>query len=108
MAPNTINSTSSPAWTPEDNNSTVEPPDEPGSPGLSSLDGIDFASSDIKIGKRVPTRMEREMREKLVRKYQRKMGKPQIKPIKNEKPKVGRNDKCSCGSEKKYKHCCAL
>ena len=20
--------------------------------------------------------------------------------------KVGRNDKCPCGSEKKYKHCC--
>ena len=22
------------------------------------------------------------------------------------KKKIGRNDKCLCGSEKKYKHCC--
>ena len=22
--------------------------------------------------------------------------------------KIGRNDKCSCGSGKKYKHCCGL
>ena len=25
-------------------------------------------------------------------------------PVKNKK--IGRNDKCSCGSDKKYKHCC--
>ena len=27
-------------------------------------------------------------------------------PIKNDEPKVGRNDPCSCGSGKKYKNCC--
>ena len=26
-------------------------------------------------------------------------------PLENNQ-KVGRNDKCPCGSEKKYKHCC--
>lgn len=26
--------------------------------------------------------------------------------VKRQEPKVGRNDPCSCGSEKKYKHCC--
>ena len=30
--------------------------------------------------------------------------KPQ--PIKNDGPKVGRNDPCPCGSGKKYKNCC--
>ena len=30
--------------------------------------------------------------------------KPQ--PIRNEGPKVGRNDPCPCGSGKKYKNCC--
>jgi len=28
-----------------------------------------------------------------------------IEPIKNEKPKIGRNDPCPCKSGKKYKHC---
>lgn len=28
------------------------------------------------------------------------------KPIINDRAKVGRNDKCSCGSGRKYKHCC--
>jgi preprotein translocase subunit SecA len=27
------------------------------------------------------------------------------KTIRREKPKVGRNDPCPCGSGKKYKHC---
>ena len=26
--------------------------------------------------------------------------------VKNEEPKVGRNDPCPCGSGKKYKQCC--
>lgn len=29
-----------------------------------------------------------------------------VKQIKREAPKVGRNDPCSCGSGKKYKKCC--
>lgn len=29
------------------------------------------------------------------------------KPIKNDGPKIGRNDPCPCGSGKKYKKCCA-
>jgi len=29
-----------------------------------------------------------------------------LEPIKNEGPKVGRNDPCPCGSGKKYKQCC--
>jgi len=28
------------------------------------------------------------------------------KTIKKDKPKVGRNDPCPCGSGKKYKYCC--
>ncbi len=28
-------------------------------------------------------------------------------PIVNEYKKIGRNDPCPCGSEKKYKKCCA-
>ena len=27
-------------------------------------------------------------------------------PIRNEAPKIGRNDPCICGSGKKYKKCC--
>ena len=27
-------------------------------------------------------------------------------PVKNDGPKIGRNDPCPCGSGKKYKHCC--
>ena len=30
----------------------------------------------------------------------------QIKPIVRQSPKVGRNDPCSCGSQKKFKKCC--
>ena len=29
-----------------------------------------------------------------------------VKPIKLDKPKVGRNEPCPCGSGKKYKKCC--
>jgi uncharacterized protein len=28
-----------------------------------------------------------------------------VEPIKRESPKIGRNDPCHCGSERKYKHC---
>ena len=27
-------------------------------------------------------------------------------PVRRETPKIGRNDKCPCGSGKKYKNCC--
>jgi SEC-C motif-containing protein len=30
---------------------------------------------------------------------------PSVKPVRNEGPKVGRNDPCPCGSGKKYKKC---
>jgi uncharacterized protein YecA (UPF0149 family) len=30
----------------------------------------------------------------------------EIKPVVRQAPKVGRNDPCSCGSEKKFKKCC--
>ncbi|MCK5171941.1 MAG: preprotein translocase subunit SecA [Planctomycetes bacterium] len=33
-------------------------------------------------------------------------GEQKVKQIKLEKPKVGRNEPCSCGSGKKYKKCC--
>ncbi|MCL2851714.1 MAG: preprotein translocase subunit SecA [Defluviitaleaceae bacterium] len=34
---------------------------------------------------------------------------PAVKgPAKRTTPKIGRNDPCHCGSDKKYKHCCAL
>lgn len=29
-----------------------------------------------------------------------------LKPILRNAPKVGRNDPCSCGSQKKFKKCC--
>ncbi len=29
-----------------------------------------------------------------------------LKPIVRENPKIGRNDPCICGSQKKYKKCC--
>jgi preprotein translocase subunit SecA len=30
----------------------------------------------------------------------------QAKPVRNQGPKIGRNDPCPCGSGKKYKKCC--
>jgi uncharacterized protein YecA (UPF0149 family) len=30
-----------------------------------------------------------------------------IKPVVRQSPKIGRNDPCLCGSQKKYKKCCA-
>jgi uncharacterized protein YecA (UPF0149 family) len=29
-----------------------------------------------------------------------------LKPIIRETPKIGRNDMCTCGSQKKFKKCC--
>lgn len=29
-----------------------------------------------------------------------------LKPIERSAPKIGRNDPCSCGSQKKFKKCC--
>lgn len=29
-----------------------------------------------------------------------------VKPFKRDEPKLGRNDPCSCGSQKKFKKCC--
>ncbi len=31
---------------------------------------------------------------------------PPVSTVKSEKPRVGRNDPCPCGSGKKYKQCC--
>jgi uncharacterized protein YchJ len=31
-----------------------------------------------------------------------------LKPIMREMPKIGRNDPCSCGSQKKFKKCCGI
>lgn len=31
---------------------------------------------------------------------------PEVQQVINEGPKIGRNDPCPCGSEKKYKKCC--
>lgn len=31
-----------------------------------------------------------------------------LKPITREAPKVGRNDPCPCGSQKKFKKCCGV
>ena len=33
---------------------------------------------------------------------------PTFETIKRTAPKVGRNDPCPCGSNRKYKHCCAM
>jgi len=30
----------------------------------------------------------------------------EVKPVVRQAPKIGRNDPCNCGSEKKYKKCC--
>ncbi|MFR3635689.1 MAG: SEC-C metal-binding domain-containing protein, partial [Sutterella sp.] len=35
----------------------------------------------------------------------RKAFRPNV-PVRNESPKIGRNDPCPCGSGKKYKQCC--
>ena len=35
-----------------------------------------------------------------------KIGTDVDRTIRNEGPKVGRNDPCPCGSGKKYKNCC--
>ena len=32
--------------------------------------------------------------------------KPKLKPFVRTQPKIGRNDKCLCGSGLKYKRCC--
>ncbi|MCJ7692479.1 MAG: SEC-C domain-containing protein, partial [Sedimentisphaerales bacterium] len=37
---------------------------------------------------------------------QASQGEVKVKQIRLEKPKVGRNEPCSCGSGKKYKKCC--
>ena len=37
---------------------------------------------------------------------QPRMGNSYNMPVKYEKPKVGRNEPCPCGSGKKYKKCC--
>ncbi len=31
-----------------------------------------------------------------------------LKPIVRDAPKVGRNDPCTCGSQKKFKKCCGI
>jgi hypothetical protein len=31
-----------------------------------------------------------------------------LKPFVRTSPKIGRNEKCPCGSNKKYKHCCGI
>jgi len=31
-----------------------------------------------------------------------------LKPITRDAPKVGRNDPCTCGSQKKFKKCCGM
>ena len=31
-----------------------------------------------------------------------------LKPITRDAPKVGRNDPCTCGSQKKFKKCCGV
>ncbi|MDD4976674.1 MAG: SEC-C metal-binding domain-containing protein [Bacteriovorax sp.] len=31
-----------------------------------------------------------------------------LRPITREAPKVGRNDPCPCGSQKKFKKCCGI
>ena len=31
-----------------------------------------------------------------------------LKPIVRDAPKIGRNDPCLCGSQKKYKKCCGI
>ncbi|MBN2563806.1 MAG: SEC-C domain-containing protein [Phycisphaerae bacterium] len=36
----------------------------------------------------------------------RAQGEQKVETIRREKPKVGRNQPCPCGSGKKYKHCC--
>ncbi|MBY0412616.1 MAG: SEC-C domain-containing protein [Bdellovibrionales bacterium] len=31
-----------------------------------------------------------------------------LRPITRSEPKIGRNDPCTCGSQKKYKKCCGI
>lgn len=55
----------------------------------------------------IDVRNEKEV-EKWIEKNQHIIfgNKPKIETYKREKPKIGRNDPCPCGSGKKYKKCC--
>ena len=55
----------------------------------------------------VDVRNEKEV-EKWIAKNQDLLGAPthKVETYKREKPKIGRNDPCPCGSGKKYKKCC--
>lgn len=55
----------------------------------------------------VDVRNEKEV-ENWIKKNQHKIGGdiPKVETYRREKPKIGRNDPCPCGSGKKYKKCC--
>jgi len=44
--------------------------------------------------------------EKMQQGVQGSQGTSTLNTIRNEQPKVKRNDPCPCGSGKKFKHCC--
>ena len=66
----------------------------------------------IKVYQKIPVEEDKKHqinKTKTVKKA-KKVGRPKMKEEdkKNvlENKKVGRNEKCPCGSEKKFKHCC--
>ena len=48
----------------------------------------------------------KEVNKKLAKRIKKYGIRPVPKPIIRDKKKIGRNDKCPCGSKKKYKRCC--
>ena len=48
-----------------------------------------------------------ELKKKLKRKLKRKPKRINSRQLKKQ-PKIGRNDPCPCGSDKKYKKCCLI
>ncbi|MCF7885807.1 MAG: SEC-C domain-containing protein, partial [Candidatus Marinimicrobia bacterium] len=70
---------------------------------------IDTSEEQEQIMQPVQTQHENALGMGLQGQSQQNAGNQQAggpQPYEREKPKVGRNDPCPCGSGKKYKHCC--
>lgn len=74
------------------------PPDEPASTDLRDFDALAGESASET---EAPPETEPGTQQAAA-----EAPKPKQKPIRRETPKIGRNEKCPCGSGKKYKKCC--
>lgn len=75
--------------------------------GVNDMDQVLYSFFKI-MGRTHPDseswKASRERKEQSMQEYERRGGFPKMEPIAT--IKVGRNDPCSCGSEKKFKKCC--